>query len=131
MFRECRVRPIGPVTEATGPGCTPVRLLGPEGSSAGPVTTRIPGRIVPTPERESSGNCRAPRGKREHLASVDRSELETLMGNEAPDRPVAMADYLNADPTTTTVSSFVVEARRRGIDPSPLLDADFLLRGED
>ncbi len=53
------------------------------------------------------------------------------MGNEAPDRPLAMADYLNADPTTTTVSSFVVEARRRGVDPAPLLDADFLLRGED
>jgi hypothetical protein len=53
------------------------------------------------------------------------------MGNEAQDRPVVMADYLNTDPTTTTVSSFVVEARRRGVDPASLLDADFLLRGED
>lgn len=69
---------------------------------------------------------------REHLASVDRAELETPMGNEAPDRPtVTMADYLDDDRTTRTVSAFVVEARRRGIDPSPLLDADFFLRGAD
>ncbi|GGL31740.1 hypothetical protein [Nocardia jinanensis] len=54
------------------------------------------------------------------------------MGNEAPDRPtVTMADYLDDDRTTRTVSAFVVEARRRGIDPSPLLDADFFLRGAD
>lgn len=53
------------------------------------------------------------------------------MGKEALDPAVAMADYLDGDPTTTTVSSFVVEARRRGIDPSQLLDADFFLRGAD
>lgn len=54
------------------------------------------------------------------------------MGNEAPDRPaVEMADYLAEDRTTTTVSSFILEARRRGLDPSPLLDADFFLRGAD
>lgn len=54
------------------------------------------------------------------------------MGNEAPDRPaVAMADYLAGDLTATTVSSFVVEAHRRGVDPLPLLDADFFLRGAD
>ncbi|MGW1737828.1 hypothetical protein ACWCPQ_03370 [Nocardia sp. NPDC001965] len=63
---------------------------------------------------------------------MDRSELETLMGNEAPDRPtVTMADYLDDDLGARTVSAFVVEARRRGIDPSPLLDADFFLRGTD
>jgi hypothetical protein len=53
------------------------------------------------------------------------------MGNEALNPAVAMADYLDSDATTTTVSAFVVEARRRGVDPSPLLDADFFLRGTD
>lgn len=54
------------------------------------------------------------------------------MGNEAPDcSAVAMADYLAGDPTNTTVASFVVEAHRRGVDPLPLLDADFFLRGTD
>lgn len=54
------------------------------------------------------------------------------MGNEAPDRPTAtMADYLDDDLSTRTVSAFVVEARRRGVDPSPLLDTDFFFRGTD
>lgn len=52
------------------------------------------------------------------------------MGKEARDPTAAPADRLD-DPATTTVSSFVVEARRRGVDPSQLLDADFFLRGTD
>lgn len=53
------------------------------------------------------------------------------MGNEARDPTGVMADRLRSDPETTTISSFVVEARRRGVDPSLLLDADFFLRGAD
>lgn len=53
------------------------------------------------------------------------------MGKEARDPTVAMADRLDNDPAATTVSSFVVEARRRGVDASQLLDADFFLRGTD
>lgn len=53
------------------------------------------------------------------------------MGKEAGDSAAAMADRLDSDPAATTVSSFVVEARRRGVDPSQLLDADFFLRGAD
>lgn len=54
------------------------------------------------------------------------------MSNEAPDRPArGMDDRVIEDPETTSVSSFVVEARRRGLDPATLLDADFLLRGSD
>lgn len=54
------------------------------------------------------------------------------MGNEAPDRPAAEpADEPVCDRTTTTVSSFVAEQRRRGADPALLLDTDFLLRGTE
>ncbi|MFI1462190.1 hypothetical protein [Nocardia carnea] len=53
------------------------------------------------------------------------------MGKEARDPTAALSDRLDDDPATTTVSSFVVEARRRGVDPSQLLDADFFLRGTD
>ncbi|NKY31978.1 hypothetical protein HGA13_02660 [Nocardia speluncae] len=65
------------------------------------------------------------------LAGVDPYELETLMGKETRDPTVAMADRLDNDPAATTVSSFVVEARRRGVDAAQLLDADFFLRGTD
>lgn len=54
------------------------------------------------------------------------------MGNEAPDRPAAeSADDLAGDHATTTVSAFVAECRRRGVDPSVLLDTGFLLGGAE
>ncbi|MGI5218762.1 hypothetical protein [Nocardia sp. CA-290969] len=63
---------------------------------------------------------------------MDRPERETLMGNEAPDRPAAgPADEPIGDRSTTTVSSFVAEQRERGVDPALLLDTDFLLGGAE
>ncbi|MEU4310964.1 hypothetical protein [Nocardia sp. NPDC024068] len=54
------------------------------------------------------------------------------MGNEAPDRPAAeSADDLAGDHTTKTVSAFVMDCRRRDLDPAVLLDAGFLLRGAE
>lgn len=77
-------------------------------------------------------NSRALRGLRDLPCERGSVELETLMSNEAPDRPVVeMADHLAGDRAATTVSWFVREARRRGYNPSALLDADFFLRGGD
>lgn len=82
--------------------------------------------------RVPGSNSRALRGLRDLPCERASVELDTLMSNEAPDRPArGMDDRVIEDPETTSVSSFVVEARRRGLDPATLLDADFLLRGSD
>lgn len=54
------------------------------------------------------------------------------MGYETLGRPTdGPADRLARDHGAMSVSSFVVAARRRGVDPSPLLDTDFFLRGAE
>ncbi|MGW1741180.1 hypothetical protein ACWCPQ_20495 [Nocardia sp. NPDC001965] len=65
-----------------------------------------------------------------YLGERGSVELETLMGDEALNRPTdVLAARLTRGHGASTVSSFVVEARRCGVDPAPLLDSEFFLRG--